>query len=408
MIAVYVFFLLFQLLNTYLGLLAPLNPYVFSSLFILYGFKDRIKIINLKILSVLFVLIISFLIIYSIKFSFLSSFPVTAKAIQFNFGYYFLIPGFTVLFKLFPKVTMKDILAVTFWTITAELLMEFVLIRLLHVSPGAFQHYPKTQHISYDTATGEYTANRLLGMAGNASVTGVIYTVSFVLYLGYLYVHQQTLYKRKSVIVIFTFIACFFMIVSGSAFFAIILSAFVVWSQKKGNLAKNLIISLFVLIGILLIFNYISTLTDLFSNKFSTEYLAYLLTNDDIQGSLPYLLHDMSKGYHWYNLFIGSYYFQWGNSDAVIKTVDYFYVNLVYEFGLIGLVIFFYVIRVGYRIIKKSNVIDGQFLKFGFLVLIIGSLHYPSIAYMALQVYISALAAMAIRDSFLNKKELAV
>jgi hypothetical protein len=398
MIGVYVFFLLFQLLNTYLGILAPLNPYIFSVLFIVYGFKDSVKITNLKILTTLLVFSICLIIIYAVKFSILSSLPTTAKAVQFNFGYYILIPGFTVLFKLFPKVTIEDILRVTFWTISSELFLEFILIRILYVSPGAFQHYPKLQHITYDPVTGEYTANRLLGMAGNASVTGVIYTSSFILYLGALYKKAKTLKARKSLIVICTFIACFFMIVSGSAFFAIILTAFIVWSQKEGNLLKNLFIAVFIVMVILFIFNYLSSLTDIFSNKFTTEYLVFLLTNGD-EGSLPYILNDMSKGYHWYNLLLGSYFFEWGNPDAVIKTVDYFYVNLIYEFGLVGLTIFFYIIKTAYNVIKKNTVLDNQYLKFGFLVLVVGSLHYPSIVYMAAQIFISALAAIAIRDN---------
>lgn len=397
MIGVYVFFLLFQLLNTYLGILAPLNPYIFSVLFIVYGFKDGVKKTNLKILATLLGFSICLIIIYAIKFSVLTSLPTTAKAVQFNFGYYILIPGFTVLFKYFPKVTIEDILRVTFWTISSELFLEFILIRILHVSPGAFQHYPKLQHITYDPVTGEYTANRLLGMAGNASVTGVIYTSSFILYLGALYQKGQILKTKKSLIVIATFIACFFMIVSGSAFFAIVLTAFIVWSQKEGNLLKNLLIGAFILIVVLLIFNYLSSLTDAFSNKFTTEYLFFLLTNAD-EGSLPYILNDMSKGYHWYNLFVGLYFFEWGNPDAVIKTVDYFYVNLIYEFGLVGLTIFFYVIKTAYNAIKSNAVLDNQYLKFGLLVLVVGSLHYPSIVYMAAQVFISALAAIAIRD----------
>jgi hypothetical protein len=400
---IYIYFLLFQLLDTYLGFITPFNPYIFSILFIIYGFKDRIKIINLKLLSLLFFIVVAFLIIYTIKFSFFSSFLVTAKAIQFNFGYFLLVPGFTVLLGLLKKINLKYILVGTFWAITTELLLEFVLIRILHVSPGAFTHYPKLQHITYNSITGEYTANRLLGMAGNASVTGVLYTTSFTLYLGYLYKAQQTLFKKTSMVVIVTFVACFFMIVSGSAFFAILLSAFVVWSQKKGNLMKNLLIVISILVVVLGIFNYISTLTDAFSNKFTTEYLLFLLNNDDIEGSLPYIIHDMSTGYHWYNLIVGSYYFEWGKTDAVIKTVDYFYVNLIYEFGLIGLFVFIYIIKVAYKAVKNVCSIDAQYLKFGFLVLVFGSLHYPCIAYMASQVYISALAAVAIKDYSASK-----
>lgn len=399
---------MFQLLNTYLGVLAPINPYLFSVFFILLGFTKSIKVINLKLLVLLILLIIGFVIIYTVKFSFLSSFSIAAKAIQFNYGYFFLIPGFTVLFGYFPSIKLKDILAATFWVISLELLLEFLLIRILGVSPGAFTHYPKVSHITLDVTTGEYTANRLLGMAGNASVTGVLYTTSFVLYLGCLYAEQQKLTTRKSLFVILTFITCFFMIISGSAFFAILFATFAIWSQRKGSLVKNLLIALSIVPAVLIFFNYLSTVTDAFGDKFTTEYLILLFVKDDIEGSLPYLLNEMSKDYHWYNFFIGSYYFEWGNQDAIIKTVDYFYVNVVYEFGIIGLILFFYIIKLAYEAIKRLNVIDLTYLKFGVLVLVFGSLHYPAIAYMSAQVFISALAAIAIRDQVEPTKSTAI
>jgi len=403
MIFFYTYLFLFQLFNTYLGVLAPLNPYVFSIIFILYGFRHKIKIINVNILLVLLFLIIAFIIIYSVKFTLASSITIAAKAIQFNYGYYFLIPGLTVFFGFFPRIKIIHILSATFWAISIELLIEFLLIRLLGVSPGAFTHYPKTQHITLDQVTGEYTANRLLGMAGNASVTGVLYTSSFVLYLGALYLQYNNLKTRKIIIVIVTFLICFFMIISGSAFFAVLLATVVIWSQRKGNLIRNLIIGFTIIPSVLILFNYLSTVTDAFGDKFTTEYLILLFVKDDIEGSLPYLLHEMSKDYHWYHFFTGSYYFEWGNPDAIIKTVDYFYVNVIYEFGIFGLIIFFVVISKSYRAIADLRLIDNTFLKFGFLVLIFGSLHYPAIAYMSSQVFVSSLAAVAIRDRMARK-----
>lgn len=403
MIWLYIFFLLFQLINTYVGVLAPVNPYLFSVFFIILGFTKPVSLTNFKIVILLLFLIIAFVIIYSVKFSFLSSFSIAAKAIQFNYGYFFLIPGFTVLFGLSPGVRMKDILAATFWVISIELLIEFVLIRILGVSPGAFIHYPKVNHITLDQVTGEYTANRLLGMAGNASVTGVLYTTSFILYLGCLYTEQQKLMTKNNLVIMITFIVCFFMIISGSAFFAILFSTFTIWSQRKGNLLLNLFIALLIVPAVLVLFNYLSTITDAFGDKFTTEYLLLLFVKDDIEGSLPYLLNEMSKDYHWYNFFIGCYYFEWGNVDAVIKTVDYFYVNVVYEFGIIGLFFFFFIIKLSYNALKKMKIIDDSYLKFGILVLVFGSLHYPAIAYMSSQIFLSALTAIAIRDQMEGK-----
>ncbi len=404
MIVVYIFFLLFQLFNTYLSILTPLNPYIFSVLFIFIGFKKKIHIINLKLLATLLFIVVAFIIIYSCKFSILSSFTITAKAVQFNFGYLLLIPGFSVIFSYLKIVKLEDILRITFWVISTELLLEFVLIRVLGVSPGSFAHYPKVQHITLDQVTGLYTADRLLGLAGNASVTGVLYASSFILYLGHLYKTQATLKSKKSIVVIATFIVCFFMIVSGSAFFAILLAGAILWIQGKGNMIKNLLLASIVLGIVLLTFNFLSTLTDAFGNKFTTEYLFLLVNNDDIEGSLPYLLSDMSKGYHWYNFFIGSYFFEWGNAEARAKTVDYFYVNVIYEFGLIGLTVFFYVIKQAYNALKKSTVINYNYFKLGFLTIVLGSLHYPVISYMATQVFLSALAAIAIRDSGLKRQ----
>lgn len=372
----------------------------------MYGFTERMKLINVKIIFVLLAVLVSFLIIYSIKFSFFNSFSITAKALQFNFGYFFLIPGFSILFGLFPSIKMEKILAVTFWVITAELLLEFLLIRVLGVSPGSFTHYPKVAHITLDKATGVYTADRLLGLAGNASVTGVLYSASFALYLGTLISDGTKFLNARSIPVIVVFVMCFFMIISGSAFFAILLSLFIVWSQKKGSLTLNLLIALFVIPSVLFLFDYVSSLTDAFGSKFKIEYLVFLLSRDDVQGSLPYLLNEILQDYHWYNLFVGSYYFEWGNENAVIRTVDYFYVNLVYEFGLIGLAVFFYIIKLAYNAIKKRQIINENYLKFGFLIIVVGSLHYPAIAYMASQIFLSAIAGIAIRDSALNDKNL--
>jgi len=397
MIYFYSYLFLFQFLNTYLSFLTVLNPYVFSLLFIFNGFTKTVKKINIKILAVLFFIIVAFLIIYSLKFSFAKSFLITAKAIQFNYGYYLLIPGITALMSFFPKLKLNRILKLTFWILSIELLIEFVLIRILGVSPGSFTHYPKVSHITQDKITGEYTANRLLGLAGNASVMGVIYSASFVFYFGSIYSLNKKIFTKETIPIIITFIACFFMIISGSAFFAIITSLFIVWSIGKGNLLKNLLIGLILFSIILFLFNYLSTITDAFGDKFTVEYLLFLLTKDDIQGSLPYLIADMSVGYHWYNFFIGTYFFEWGNPDAIIKTVDFFYANVVYEFGLIGLAIFFYPIKIAYDVLSKSD-IDKAFVRMGFLVLVVGSLHYPSIAYMSAQVFISFIAAIAIRD----------
>jgi len=360
--------------------------------------KFPLKITNIKIIFILLLLIFFFIVVYTLKFSFLSSFSIAAKAIQFNFGYLFLIPGFTALFSTFRSVNLKHVLSATFWVITLELLVEFALIRVLNVSPGSFTHYPKVAHIQLDRVTGEYIAERLLGMAGNASVTGVLYTTSFALYIGCLLKENGKVFNKKILAIIFTFVGCFFMIVSGSAFFAIIGSLFLVWIQKNGNLIKNSIIAVLVLAGVLASFNYVSGLTDAFGNKFTTEYLFLLLQNDDVQGSLPYLINEMSIGYNWFKFFFGSYYFEWGNPDAVIRTVDYFYVNLVYEFGLIGLFLFAYIIKITFNAVKKVQLLDDNYLKFGFFVIILGSLHYPAIAYMASQVFLSSIAAIALRD----------
>lgn len=402
MIILYLFFLLFQLLNTYVGVLTPLNPYVFSILFIIYGFRKPVSLTNIKLLFILLSVAFVFIIVYTIKFSFLSSFSITAKAIQFNFGYLFLIPGFTILFGFFPSIKLRHVLAGTFWTLSLELLMEFIVIRILKISPAAFAHYPKVAHISLNKITGEYTADRLLGIAGNASVTGVLYVSCFFLFLGSLYREENSLWGKKNIIVCTTFIVCFFTIISGSAFFALLLALIAVWIQKKGSLLRNtILVSVFISI-VLVTFSFISKLTDAFGNKFTVEYLIFLLSRDDVHGSLPYLIHQMSIGYQWYNFIFGSYYFEWGNPDAVIKTVDFFFVNLIYEFGLIGLILFFYVIRLGYLTVKRLQIIDENYLKLGIFVMVIGSLHYPAIAYMASQVFLSAVFAIAIRDRALN------
>ena len=405
MIFFYAYSFLFQFLNTYFGFLAILNPYVFSVFFIVIGFTKKVKKLNIKILSVFFLMTISFLIIYSFKFSFIKSFLIAAKAIQFNYGYYLLIPGMTVLLSYFPQMKLNKILQLTFWILSIELLVEFVLIRIFGVSPGSFIHYPKVTHITQDKITGEYTANRLLGLTGNASVMGVIYSTSFFFYIGSVYSFTKKLLTKETIPIILTFIICFFMIISGSAFFAIIASLFIVWSTSKGNLFKNLLFGTAFFVTVLLLFSYLSRITDVFGDKFTTRYLIFLLTKDDIQGSLPYLIYEMSIGYHWYNFFIGTYFFEWGNPNAVIKTVDFFYANVIYEFGLIGLIIFFYPIKVAYNVISKGT-IDLFFVRLGFLVLIFGSLHYPAIAYIASQVFISFMAAISIRDrglSFGNK-----
>jgi len=403
MLYLYIYLLVFQMLNTYLGFLAPLNPYTLSLLFILFSIKGGINKVNLKLFSILTILIALFITVYSFKFSFFSSFGITAKALQFNYGYLFLIPGLTYFFKLDKKIKIEDVLSATFWTLSAELLLEFVLIRILGVSPDAFSHYPKVSHIRIDSLTGDYVADRLLGLTGNASVMGVFYVSVFSLYLGRLKrlcLEKFTFYMKT---VIFVFMCCFFMITSGSAFFAILLSLLLIWSIKKGNLLKNLILGLLAISLVLFLFDYVDSEFNLFNGKFKIEYLLLLLTNDDIEGSLPYLLYEMSIGYNWYDLFIGKYFFEWGNSEAVVKTVDYFYINLVYEFGLLGLAFFFYIIRLAYLKVIDADLIGIDYVRFGFFVLLLGSLHYPAIVYMAPQVFLSAVIAVAIRDSFENQ-----
>ena len=404
MISVYVFFFLFQLLNTYIGVLAPFNPYVFAILFIIYGFKGNIKFVNLKILTILLIVTVSLIIIYTVKFSFIKSFLISAKAIQFNFGYLFLIPGFTVFFNVFRSIKLKNVLSCTFWVMSLELMLEFILLRILKFSPVLFTHYPKIAHIRYDPITKEYAADRLLGMASNASVTGVLYTCCFAFYFGYLYYTSENLFAKKNLLVLLTFIVCFFLVVSGSAFFAILLSLFLIWSQRKGNLLKNLLIAILVIPAVLLGFNFLSGFTEAFGNKFTVGYLLLLFQNDELEGSLPYVINEMAQGYSWFKFFFGSYFFEWGNPDAVIKTVDYFYVNLVYEFGLIGLCLFIYIIKLTFDAVKRLDLIEYSYLKFGFFVLVFGSLHYPAVVYMASQVFLSAIAAIGLRNRKVPKE----
>lgn len=405
MIYIYIYLFVFQLLNTYLGVLTPLNPYVFSVLLIVYGVAKKMHKTNLKILAVLALSVITCIFVYTVKFSLLSSFSITAKAIQFNFGYLFLIPGFTVFFKLVPKIKMVDILKATFWTISIEIFIEFVLIRILGVSPGAFTHYPKLQHIIFDPLTGIYTAYRLLGLTGNASVTGVLLSAIAAIYLGYLFEQEQKLLTKKTIPVIVSFFSCFFMIISGSAFFAIMVSLLIIWAQRKGSLGKNLMIAAILVPSIAIFFNYLATVTDAFGEKFTTKYLLLLLQTEDMPGSLPFVLKELSREYHWYNFFVGTYTFEWGNASARIKTVDFFFVNLVFEFGLLGLWVLVYAFRVAYKAVKKMQVVNNLFLQFGFLVVFIGSMHYPSIAYTATQVFLSAIAGIALRDYNINFKK---
>ncbi len=394
----YAYIFLFQLLNTYLPFLAVFNPYTFAIIALPIGFLYRLKKISLKFIALLFFMAVALIIIYGIKFSFASAALTTAKAVQFNFGYLILVPGLAALFSFSKQVTVKRILALTFWIISVELFIEFFLIRILHFSPTIFQHYPQVAHIRIDKDSGEFVADRLLGMVGNASVMGVFYSVVFSFYLGFLYSEQPLNFFKTHLKKIIVFVTCFFMVVSGSAFFSLVMALFIVRVLKKGNLLKNIFLGILTIALMFGVIALVSQFNSFIGNKFSIDYLIFLLVNDDIEGSLPYLLNDMANGFHWYNFIIGTYYFEWGNPKMVIKTVDFFFANLVYEFGLIGLACFVYIFKQIYGSIKKAAVIHINFLNFGFLVLVIGSLHYPSIVYLAPQVFISTIVAVALRD----------
>ncbi|MGJ1385062.1 hypothetical protein ACR782_02585 [Sphingobacterium spiritivorum] len=395
-IIIYIYFLVFQFLNTYLGVLSVFNPYAFCLFFTLLGLQIRTDKISKRFFLILILFVVFFIIVYSFKFSFVSSFGTTAKALQFNFGYLFLIPGFAFLFKFDKGISLEKILSSTFWILTVELFMEFILIRIVGISPDLFQHYPKINHIRIDELTGAYVADRMLGLTGNASVMGVFFVSVFSMYMGRLMELSPNKITLKMRIAIIAFLCCFFMITSGSAFLAILASFLVIWASKKGNLIKNLILVLIILPVIALFVNYLDVNFNLFNGKFKFDYLIFLLSNNSIEGSLPYLLRDMSKDYNWYDIFFGKYYFEWGNPDAVIKTVDYFYINLVYEFGIFGLIVFLYIIKIAYDKIAASKIVSSNYLKFAFLVLVFGSLHYPAIVYMAPQVFISAVTGFAI------------
>ena len=394
----FIFFIFFigihaQFLANYISEIYYFNLYFISTLFLL---SSLLKV--RKQVAIFILLIAGFLCYFTYRYnlSYDEYLLISIKSIQFNFGYLILIPCLLSLRKGFD---LTNFIKSCFYVFCFEIFLEYLVIMFYNVD--ILKHVP-TDYL-YDKGSLQ-SLNRAFGMSGNSSVSGVQLTLLFLLNL--------SLKKEndfKSVLKSFDFlifIVIFLFIFSGTAFFSIWIALGIYYFNDTKILNKFIFISCLILVVVYLFYTVDFSVTS--ANKFSIGYLFYLLLDSENPASLIPTVLAMFDAYGLDKLIFGNYIIPWGmDVEGIFLTVDYTYVNLIFEFGFFGLIAYFYLFYFMYeKIISKlpSNKKGSLFyLKMTFSILIISTFHYPVISYY----YTQALMSIVFMSFYnMEKKEL--
>lgn len=362
-----------QFLSSYISVFYFFNIYFVGIAFLIFSsFKIRKDV--LKFLFLITLIFIYFIYRYDLNYD--DFFSISIKSLQFNFGYLILIP---CLLSNKTNFDLKKFVNICFYFFSFEIIIEYLII--LFFNPEIFFHVPET-YLS--------EINRAFGISGNSSVSGVQLTVLFLLKISLNGVRNfKSVIKSRDFII---FIISFLLVFSGSAFFSIIISLIIYYFNKIKLFAKLVSILVIFVVTYYLYLNIDFSVTS--TNKFSISYLFFLLLDTDNYTSLIPQFYSMIENYGLSSIFFGNYIIPWGREfEGIFMTVDYTYLNLLFEFGLIGLFLYFCIYYFIYKkcivYFKINSNYPTIYIKITFLILLISTFHYPVISYYYTQAFLS-------------------
>ena len=380
----FIFFIFFigihsQFLASYISELYYFNLYFTSILFLLFSF---LKVRKQTVIFTFLVVVFLFYFLYRYNSSYDEYFSISVKSIQFNFGYLILIP---CLLSLRKRFDFRGFIKLCFYIFCFEICIEYLIIKVYSVD------ILKHVSISYLYDKGELISLvRAFGISGNSSVSGVQLTVLFLLNIS-----SKKENDFKSILKSFDFlifILSFLFVFSGTAFFSIFIALGIYYFMNTKILNKLIYLSFLIILTIYLLNSVDFSVTS--ANKFSITYLLYLLLDPENPASLIPTALAMADTYGLEKLIFGNYIIPWGSDiEGVFFTVDYTYINLIFEFGVIGLMAYICIVYFVYKTIVSKLGKDKEralfYYKIIFLILIISTFHYPVISYYYTQILIS-------------------
>ena len=379
-----------QFLTFYFNIFYFLNSYF---LFITFFFTEKLKININALKSILFLLIFCLFIYYNYSYNYSNPIYISLKSIQFYFGYLILIP---CLINLKSSIQINQIIFLIFYVFSLEIIFEFFIIFIFNIYPETIFLHISDAYIYDHWDSLRADLNRVFGLSGNSSVSGV---QLLILYLFFLYFKYEKVDIKNLINNIFfsfhfyLFIISFFMVFSGAAFFSLIFALFILFFFRLSNIYKII----FILVSILSIYIiYINSNFDYSSgNKFSINYLLFILFDQDSYTSLIPQVNKFLELYGLKNILFGNYLINWSDevSNNIFMSVDYSYLNILFEFGIIGLFIYlsimYYLFSNIHNYMLKSNKNLSFISKVVFLVVFISTFHYPVFSYYFTQTLLS-------------------
>lgn len=398
----FLFFLFFcvlhsQFFQSYIPFFYYLNIYFISIIIFIFNAFPKLK----KDVFYLIICLIFVFVYFVYRYSLIDSefFQISIKSLQFNFGYLFIIP---LLLTLRKKIDIKNFISVAFYFFSIEIIIEYLIYITLGLSPLIFKHIPESY--IFDSGSSIISISRSIGISGNSSVSGVQLVVLFLFKQSF---NNHKSFKEILNIDLLIFLLSFIMIFSGSAFFSLLFGILIMYFFKL-NILKKIFISIPLTLIFLFAINNIN-IYEPSGNKFSINYLFYLLMDTENYTSfLPQFSIFISE-YGFEKILFGNYIIPWGkNIEDVFVTVDYAYLNLLFEFGVIGVAFFIFIIVLIFKKLKKyisyyenSN---SFFIDLSLLVLLISNLHYPVISYYYTQSLICIFLFALFNNYHLNLK----
>lgn len=376
-----------QFLSSFISVFYFINIYFVGIAFLIFSsFKIRKDV--LKFLFLITLVFIYFIFRYDLNYD--DFFSISIKSLQFNFGYLILIP---CLLSNKINFDLKKFVKICFYFFSFEIIIEYIII--LFFNPEIFSHVPES-YLS--------EINRAFGVSGNSSVSGVQLTVLFLLNISLKeFRNFKSVIKSRDFII---FIISFLLVFSGSAFFSIIISLIIYYFNKIKLFTK-----LFFVLFIFVVISYLYLNIDFSvtsTNKFSISYLLFLLLDTDNYTSLIPQFFSMIENYGLNSILFGNYIIPWGREfEGIFMTVDYTYLNLLFEFGLFGLFLYFSIFYFIYKkciiYFKINSNYPTIYIKMTFLILLISTFHYPVISYYYTQAFLS-IVLMSLYNSIKFKK----
>ena len=362
-----------QFLSSYISVFYFINIYFVGIAFLIFSsFKMRKDV--LKFLFLMTLIFIYFIYRYDLNYD--DFFSISIKSLQFNFGYLILIP---CLLSNKINFDLKKFVKICFYFFSFEIIIEYVII--LFFNPEIFSHVPES-YLS--------EINRAFGVSGNSSVSGVQLTVLFLLNISLKeFRNFKSVIKSRDFII---FIISFLLVFSGSAFFSIIISLIIYYFNKIKLFTKLFFVFFIFVVTSYLYLNIDFSVTS--TNKFSISYLLFLLLDTDNYTSLIPQFFSMIENYGLNSILFGNYIIPWGREfEGIFMTVDYTYLNLLFEFGLFGLFLYFIIFYFIYKkciiYFKINSNYPTIYIKMTFLILLISTFHYPVISYYYTQAFLS-------------------